>query len=496
MFVSNILTLALLVPAAVSAGIHPYRRQSGLDGFIQSESSIALQGILNNIGANGSAVPGASAGVVVASPSKSNPDYFYTWTRDAALTLKVLIDQFIAGDGDSSLESTIQQYISAQAKLQTISNPSGDLSDGSGLGEPKFNVNITAFTGSWGRPQRDGPALRATALIAYGNHLLSSGKQSVVKSNIWPIVQNDLNYVAQYWNQTGFDLWEEVQGSSFFTIAAQHRALVEGIAFAKSLGETCDGCTSQAPQVLCFLQSFWNGTAVISNFADAGRSGLDINSILSSIQVFDPSATCDDSTFQPCSGRALLNHKAVIDSFRSIYKVNSGKGSGSAVALGRYAEDTYQGGNPWYLSNLAAAEQLYDALYQWKKQGILTITQTSLPFFQDLDSTARVGNYSASSSTYSSITKAVRTYADGFISVVQQYTPSNGSLAEQFSRDNGTPISARDLTWSYASFLAASDRRNGIVPVSWGASRANQVPTQCQGSSASGSYTTPSVGSW
>ena len=122
---------------------------------------------------------------------------------------------------------------------------------------------------------------------------------------------------------------------------------MEGIAFAKSLGETCDGCTSQASQVLCFLQSFWNGTAVISNFADAGRSGLDINSILSSIQVFDPSATCDDSTFQPCSGRALLNHKAVVDSFRSIYKVNSGKGPGSAVAVGRYAEDTYQGGNPW-----------------------------------------------------------------------------------------------------------------------------------------------------
>jgi glucoamylase len=153
--------------------------------------------------------------------------------------------------------------------------------------------------------------------------------------------------VAQYWNQTGFDLWEEVQGSSFFTIAAQHRALVEGTAFAKSLGEACDGCDSQAPQLLCFLQDFWNGSAVISNLANNGRSGLDVNSILSSIQTFDPSATCDDSTFQPCSARALLAHKAVVDSFRSIYKVNSGKEAGSAVAIGRYPEDTYQGGNPW-----------------------------------------------------------------------------------------------------------------------------------------------------
>ncbi|CAI7654003.1 unnamed protein product [Penicillium manginii] len=494
MFGSNILALALLVPAAVSSAIHPHRRQSGLDGFIQSESSVSLQGILNNIGPNGSAVSGASAGVVVASPSKTNPDYFYTWSRDAALTLKVLIDQFIAGD--SSLETVIQQYISAQAKLQAVSNPSGDLSNGAGLGEPKFETNLTAFTGDWGRPQRDGPALRATALIAYGNHLLSSGKQSVVKSNIWPTVQNDLNYVAQYWNQTGFDLWEEVQGSSFFTIAAQHRALVEGTAFAKSLGEACDGCDSQAPQLLCFLQDFWNGSAVISNLANNGRSGLDVNSILSSIQTFDPSATCDDSTFQPCSARALLAHKAVVDSFRSIYKVNSGKEAGSAVAIGRYPEDTYQGGNPWYLATLAAAEQLYDALYQWKQQGSLTITQTSLPFFQDLDSTARVGNYSSSSSTYTSLTGAVQTYADGFFSVVQQYTPSNGSLAEQFTRDDGAPISARDLTWSYAAFLTASDRRSGIVPASWGASSANKVPSQCQGSSATGSYSTPNVGSW
>ena len=443
---------------------------------------------------------------------------FYTWTRDGALTLKSLIDRFIAGD--SSLESTIQQYIDAQAQLQAVSNPSGDLSDGSGLGEPKFNVDLTAFTGAWGRPQRDGPALRATALIAYGNYLASNGGESTVKSNIWPIVQNDLNYVAQYWNQTGYDLWEEVQGSSFFTIAAQHRALVEGSTFAQSLGESCDGCDSQAPQLLCFLQDFWNGTAVISNLANNGRSGLDANSLISSIQTFDPEASCDDTTFQPCSARALSNHKLVVDSFRSIYTVNSGISAGSAVAIGRYAEDTYQGGNPWYvtsltasqqiltrkvsvannfpryLATLAAAEQLYDALYQWDKQGALAITTTSLPFFQALSSSAATGNYSSSSSTYSSLTSAVKGYADGFVSIVQNYTPSNGSLAEQFSRDNGTPLSAGDLTWSYAAFLTAEDRRSGTVPSSWGSSTANQVPSQCSGSSATGSYTTPSVGSW
>lgn len=42
--------------------------------FVAAERAIALQGALNNIGPNGSAVPGAGAGFVVASPSKVDPD--------------------------------------------------------------------------------------------------------------------------------------------------------------------------------------------------------------------------------------------------------------------------------------------------------------------------------------------------------------------------------------------------------------------------------------
>lgn len=70
----DIFTLALLAPAVTSSALHPSRRQSGLSGFIQSESTASLQGVLNNIGANGTGAAGASSGIVVASPSKSNPD--------------------------------------------------------------------------------------------------------------------------------------------------------------------------------------------------------------------------------------------------------------------------------------------------------------------------------------------------------------------------------------------------------------------------------------
>ena len=146
-----------------------------------------------------------------------------------------------------------------------------------------------------------------------------------------------------------------------------------------------------------------------------------------------------------------------------------------------------------YLSNLAAAEQLYDALYQWNRIGSLTISATSLTFFQDFLSSVTTGTYSASSPTYSTLTSAIKTYADGYMSIVQQYTPSTGALAEQFSRTDGAPLSAIDLTWSYAAFLTAVAARNGQVPTSWGEASGNAVPSSCSATSAQGTYTAPTA---
>ena len=279
------------------------------------------------------------------------PDFF-TWTRDAALTMKMLVDEFIFGN--KGLEKYINDYIHSQAVLQTVNNPSGSfLPQGLGLGEPKYLVDGKRFNGAWGRPQRDGPALRAVALITYSNWLVKNGQSKKAKEIVWPIISNDLSYVGQYWNSTGFDLWEEVQGSSFFTIQSQHRSLVEGSLLANRLGVKCTGC-DQAPQVLCFLQSFWNGKDFfIANInSNDGRTGIDGNTILGPISVFDIDAYCDSPTFQPCHSKSLSNFKALIDVMRKTYKINEGIPIGSGVAVGRYAEDTYQGGHPWLVPNL------------------------------------------------------------------------------------------------------------------------------------------------
>ena len=89
---------------------------------------------------------------MIASPSSSSPDYLYTWTRDSSLVFKAIIDQYTSG-ADTSLRTLIDEFVAAEAILQQVTNPSGTVSSG-GLGEPKFNIDETAFTGAWGRPQR------------------------------------------------------------------------------------------------------------------------------------------------------------------------------------------------------------------------------------------------------------------------------------------------------------------------------------------------------
>ena len=49
-------------------------RQATLEDFIKTQSEISIKGVLANIGPDGSKVQGAAAGIVVASPSRSDPD--------------------------------------------------------------------------------------------------------------------------------------------------------------------------------------------------------------------------------------------------------------------------------------------------------------------------------------------------------------------------------------------------------------------------------------
>ena len=133
-----------------------------------------------------------------------------------------MITQKVVSGEDVSLRGKIDRFFLSQERIQKVSNPSGTESTG-GLGEPKFNIDETAFTGSWGklphssdsrhlltlginigRPQRDGPALRATTFILYANWLIKNDNITWVTHNLWPVIKLDLDYVHNYWNRSRY----------------------------------------------------------------------------------------------------------------------------------------------------------------------------------------------------------------------------------------------------------------------------------------------------
>lgn len=202
-------------------------------------------------------------------------------------------------------------------------------------------------------PQRDGPPLRARALMKYVE-LFGSQISATQKTTITNLIKNDLDYTVKYWSSQTFDLWEEVQGNSFFTDLASFHALAIGSTYFKSLDATRSSTyLAESKKVRCYIaNSYWaagtNKNAYSSNINNNnGRSGLDANSIIAAqLYPTSPSAAyssnpCSTDFFSPCSDRMLASTYAVVESFRGKYSVNSAReASGSkALAIGRYAED-------------------------------------------------------------------------------------------------------------------------------------------------------------
>lgn len=50
-------------------------------------------------------------------------------------------------------------------------------------------------------------------------------------------------------------------------------------------------------------------------------------------------------------------------------------------------------------------------------------------------------------------------YADSFLNVIRWHATEEGRLSEQFNRYTGFQRGAKDLTWSYGSFIGAAEDR-------------------------------------
>ncbi|KAJ1949824.1 hypothetical protein FBU59_000975 [Linderina macrospora] len=137
---------------------------------------------------------------VCASPSKSNPDYYYHWTHDAGVTLLEVSTRFNT-TSDATEIATYKQKLSDYA---TFSRGIQAISSASGIRTAKSNMDGSAYTGSWCNPQRNGAATRALSLISFAHKLISEGSNVATyydgQCPTSSVVMADLEYVANNWN--------------------------------------------------------------------------------------------------------------------------------------------------------------------------------------------------------------------------------------------------------------------------------------------------------
>ncbi|KAF3905660.1 Glucoamylase [Orbilia brochopaga] len=453
-------TLLVVVNAAVII------KRSSIDSWISEHYGTAEAALKRNIGSSSNtAIP---KGVVIASPSTSAPDYYFQWIRDASCVMEHLVDNYLESGQDLSY---IMDWIEVQKKLQRLDNPSGGYTTG-GLGEPKFHVDSTAYTDPWGRPQRDGPALRANTLMKFATRYLTTDG-GFVRSQLYDsapqgqsqtVIKADLDYVVSSWSQSSFDLWEEIQGQHYYTTIVSYRAMVEGAAFAQKLGDSAAAGTYKktAESMLDTIHGFWSAEKgyIVETHGIQGRSGLDCGVLLGVLR--------SPYVFTPGSEQALATTEAMVRAFEGLYPINQ-RNSGPGFGIGRYPEDTYDGvstsskGNPWFICTATVAHTIFAATSEFTSASSISVTPTSLGLFKRAYSGAKEGVYKSGSSDYNNIIAGFKRLGDGFLEVLQRHGYQNGSFAEQFDRENGFNRGARDLTWSYEAVLGAMRARKAVV---------------------------------
>lgn len=445
-----------------------------LQVYLNDQQKISTERLYQNI-SRSDTLPG----IVVASPSKAEPNYYYHWVRDAALVMDLVRWQMTDTDNPARvqfLEKTMFTWAALVRKLQNTPNMSG------GPGEPKFNVDGSAYNHPWGRPQNDGPALRALTLTRFAHYLMATGRNGYVQTQLYSgkmpargIIKRDLEYVAHSIHSSDFDPWEEVRGFHFYNRMVQRKALVEGAKLAKMLGD--EGAAKfymeRAELLEEYISSHWDPKKKIfvatlgrDGGADYKHTGIDISVILGVNH-----SGADD--FIALEDERLVSTAHILRrTFQGLYPVN--KNGLPGTLIGRYPEDKYDGngfseGHGWVLTTHALAEYYYRLAQKLQIVGSLKVSDLTFSFYKDKlmeansqNTNLSVGTFSKDSGVFKRVVASLIQSADNLMARVKYHTPADGSFAEQINRHTGFMRGAPNLTWSYASFLTALRERSKL----------------------------------
>lgn len=457
---------------------------SKIGPYSPSEVATFTGYFMDNLNVNGS-------GAVMASPSHSNPNYYYHWQRDAALSMDILQHSGGNSTDPSKFDDLMKLYVGWIHRAQTKKDNNCDV-----RGEPKFMLDGTgdAYPGGWMRPQNDGSALRTVATINFAIRRFHAGDVAYAKS-LFPAIQNDLAYVTAQWNQPSGDLWEEVKGDLFFTKMCQRKGLVWGAKFATLIGETGAALAyaATAKTMEASIEAHWNPNsswgAIYMEMA--GQREMD-----SAIYLGILYGNTGDGFISPSSDKAQSSMAAYIasmtDKGKYSFAVNDLDDAAGipGVLTGRYPQDHYQGSNPWILCSQAVGRFYYENAKELAATRVVNVTTINQQFYEQLlqhaqkfpdyamapsahvtqlTSVLKAGNVLAHADDpqlFRSMMRLLVGRGDGQLLRVKHHIKGNNfHMPEQLSGADGSSVSAIDLTWSYGTAIAALTSRREAMEV-------------------------------
>jgi glucoamylase len=462
---------------------------TALDDWIEKQVRFAAGAMLRSVSATnlvkerpgfGQRVvprPGSAVASPVLASYDPDPDYFFHWFRDSAIIFDALRVALAEGLVDTTSIERLRGFVDFSQALRKVDGrellrqrhfrkkvqpsflqyvrPDDEIAAVFGeavLGEARVNPDGTLDFTRWARPQNDGPALEVLTLVRWRD--AHPDLDDALEAAMLELVVGDLDFIRPRASDRCFDIWEEECGYHYYTQFAQAEALAQGGAWLEEAGDTSrgDACRSGAGELLSKLDSFWSArdgyyrarTGVASGIPE---KALDISVILGVLH-----AGRKEGSHSVLDPRAQATLTALEDLFDAEYPINRRRPSGLGPAMGRYANDAYYGGNPWYLATLGAAEFYFTLAIALRSGARMPEAHENARFRE------RLGDDSPA--------KAAFERGETFMRTVQVYTPPSGELSEQFARTTGAQTSAKHLAWSYAAFItAAASRRRAALAI-------------------------------
>lgn len=383
--------------------------------------------------------PKPRAGIVVAALHKKDPDYYFHWIRDSSNVMRVVIEHSRALGDDAQLHRRMDDFLALSRDLQALPSAFG-------MGEPRYTVEGQADTLPWSRPQFDGPALRALAVMQYLNDFeLRAGRRALALQ----VLRTDLDFVKRTWPDRGFDIWEELLAENYHTRVVQLAALTQGetVLPGRGYAAAAKRLQTQLDQYWDPKKRYFRSQLTIERTDGYTKKNTDLDSavlvaVMESGRMQGPHSVTDPHVHATVA--------ALEDLFRQEYPLNRDPGLG--LGYGRYKGDVYFGGNPWPLITAYYAQFYYR---------LAIAIQDGLPVTRTAENQNFLDALAPGSSD--DLMAACVKKGDRILARLQRMTGADGQMYEQADKATGAPLSSRGIGWAHSAYLAAVLERSRAI---------------------------------